>query len=206
MIEDLADDFLSIPSEAGKEPVKLCNVCGEVRNEQQIKKNLNKSRNMEKKKPIKRHEALKPLSREHHHGLLLCWKIRQGIKMKVEPQRMKNYTDWFKNQYLYPHFEAEEAFVFPVLEEDDPLVKKALAEHRRLRRLFDQESEVLKALSLIEEELDAHIRFEERVLFNEVQKIASPEEFIEIEEKHHAIPFSDDDWKDQFWDKKRNAL
>ena len=155
------------------------------------------------KKPIKRHEALKPLSRDHHHGLLLCWKIRQGIKFEVEPQRMKDYTDWFKNKYLYPHFEAEEEFVFPVLGGENQHVKKALAEHRRLRRLFDDEEEHIKTLSLIEEELDGHIRFEERVLFNEVQQIASPAEFEEIERKHHAIPFSDDDWEDHFWNRKK---
>lgn len=155
---------------------------------------------MEKKKPIKRHEALKPLSREHHHGLLLCWKIRQGLKFGIEPARMKNYTDWFKQQYLYPHFKAEEDFVFPVLGNENEMVRKALAEHRRLKRLFDQDEDILKALSLIEEELDGHIRFEERTLFNEIQKVASPEQFNEIEEKHHSIAFSDDDWKDHFWE------
>lgn len=156
------------------------------------------------KKPIKRHEALKPLSREHHHGLLLCWKIRQGLKLEVEPQRMKNYTDWFKQSYLYPHFEAEEEYVFPVLGDEHLHVKKALAEHRRLKRLFDDDDEIIKSLSLIEEELDGHIRFEERILFNEVQQIASPGQFEEIERKHHSIPFSDDDWEDHFWDPKKN--
>ena len=184
------------------EIIKLCNVCGELRNSPRKKNNMNAIKPMEKKKPIKRHEALKPLSRDHHHGLLLCWKIRQGFKLNVEVQRMKNYADWFKTQYLYPHFEAEEEFVFPVLEEEDPLVKKALAEHRRLRRLFDDQAEITKSLSLIEEELDAHIRFEERTLFNEVQKIATPKEFEEIEKKHHAVPFSDDDWADHFWEAK----
>lgn len=159
---------------------------------------------MEKKKPIRRHEALKPLSREHHHGLLLCWKIRQGIKLNVAPDRMKSYTDWFKTQYLYPHFEAEEKYVFPVLGDENQLIKKALAEHRRLKRLFNQKSDIVKALSLIEEELDNHIRFEERVVFNEVQQVASPEEFEEIQEKHHAIAFSDDHWEDHFWDPKKN--
>lgn len=159
---------------------------------------------MEKKNPIKRHEALKALSREHHHGLLLCWKIRQGIKFKTEPIRMKSYTDWFKNEYLYPHFEAEEKYVFPVLGNEDPLIKKALAEHRRLRRLFDQQSDVLKALSLIEEELDKHIRFEERIVFNEVQQIATPGEFKDIEKNHHSIAFSDDAWQDHFWAPKND--
>ena len=41
--------------------------------------------------PIKRSEFLKPISREHHHGLLLCWKIRAGLKKGIEPERIKLY-------------------------------------------------------------------------------------------------------------------
>lgn len=155
------------------------------------------------KKPIKRHEALKPLSREHHHGLLLCWKLRQGMKKGVEFDRMKQYTDWFRVQYLDPHFDAEEKYVFPVLGNDHEKVKKALAEHRRLRRLFDEQEDIEKALHSIEEELDQHIRFEERDLFNEIQQIASAEEFTEIEQHHNGIAFSDDDWEDHFWEKDK---
>lgn len=150
-------------------------------------------------KPIKRHEALKPLSREHHHGLLLCWKIRQGFKLKVEPGRMKNYTEWFRVNYLDPHFEAEEKYIFPVLGNDHDLVKRALAEHRRLRRLFEQDTQPEKVLHQIEEELDQHIRFEERVLFNEIQDKATSKELAGIEERHEGIHFSDDDWEDHFW-------
>ncbi len=40
-------------------------------------------------KPIKRSVALKPLSREHHHGLLLSWKIREGFNRNVEIERIK---------------------------------------------------------------------------------------------------------------------
>lgn len=153
------------------------------------------------KKPIKRHESLKPLSREHHHGLLLCWKIRQGIKQEVAKERIKNYTDWFKVQYLHPHFEAEEKYVFPVLGNEHEKVKKALAEHRRLKHLFDQNDDVEKVLNLIQEELDLHIRFEERDLFNEIQQVASPQQLKKIEKHHNGIIFSDDAWKDHFWEK-----
>lgn len=152
-----------------------------------------------KHQPIKRHDALKPLSREHHFGLLLCWKIRQGFKLNVESQRIKNYTKWFKVHYLEPHFKAEEQYVFPVLGNKHELVKRALAEHRRLKRLFDEEIDITKALNSIEEELDSHIRFEERVLFNEIQKIATLEQLAEIEKKHEGMAFSDNDWKDHFW-------
>ena len=131
--------------------------------------------------PIKRNEALKPLSRDHHHGLLLCWKIRQGIKLNIEPERIQKYLDWFWMSYLKPHFEIEEQYVFPILGNENELVKQALAEHRRLKRLFENEGELSKTNSLIEEELEKHIRFEERVLFNAIQSVASSEQLIQIE-------------------------
>ena len=78
------------------------------------------------------------------------------------------------------------------------MVKKALAEHRRLKRLFEVEKENSKALGLIEEELERHIRFEERILFNEIQQRATPEQLIEIE-KHHDGPQNREEWGDEFW-------
>jgi len=134
-----------------------------------------------KSNPLKRTEALKSLSREHHHGLLLCWKIRQGIKQNVEPDRIKKYLDWFWISYLKPHFEIEEQYVFPILGKENKLVKQALAEHRKLKRLFVNESDIQKSISLIEEELEKHIRFEERVLFKEIQVVASSEQLLQIE-------------------------
>lgn len=134
-----------------------------------------------KSNPLKRTEALKSLSRDHHHGLLLCWKIRQGIKQNVEPDRIKKYLDWFWISYLKPHFEIEEQYVFPILGKENKFVKQALAEHRKLKRLFVNESDIQKSISLIEEELEKHIRFEERVLFNEIQVVASSEQLLQIE-------------------------
>lgn len=132
-------------------------------------------------KPIKRTKALQPLSRDHHHGLLLCWKIRQGIKLNVEPERIKKYLDWFWMSYLKPHFEIEEQFVFPILGNENKLVKQVLAEHRKLKRLFENKEDLRKSISLIEEELEKHIRFEERVLFNEIQYAANNEQLLQIE-------------------------
>jgi len=86
--------------------------------------------------PLKRHVGLQPLSREHHHGLLLCWKIRTGLKKGIEEERIKKYADWFFKHHLLPHFEAEEKYVFPILDAEDSRIKKALAQHRRLKRLF----------------------------------------------------------------------
>lgn len=150
--------------------------------------------------PIKRNEALKPVSRDHHHGLLLCWKIRQGLKLKVEPVRIKKYLDWFWINYLIPHFEIEEKFIFPLLGNKHPMVKRALAEHRRLKRLFENDNDLSKTISMIEEELAKHIRFEERVLFNEVQNIASNEQLLQLQENCIDKIFHENQ-SDVFWEK-----
>ncbi|MDX1829246.1 MAG: hemerythrin domain-containing protein [Lutibacter sp.] len=150
-------------------------------------------------KPIKRHETLKTLSHEHHHGLLLCWKIRTGIKNNIELSRIKKYTDWFYVNHLIPHFEVEEKYFFPILGKENELIKKAIAEHRRLKRLFENDLDHQKSLSLIEEELDRHIRFEERVLFNEIQRKATQEQLLSLEQIHSEGKFVDN-LTDTFWE------
>lgn len=149
--------------------------------------------------PIKRNEFLKPISREHHHGLLLCWKIRNGLKRNVATERIKKYVDWFFEHHLVPHFEIEENYIFPILGNEHELVKKALSEHRRLTRLYNSQTEILKNLNLFEEELEAHIRFEERILFNEIQAVASEAQLELIKESHNESNFVDNT-NDLFWE------
>jgi len=153
---------------------------------------------MEKPKPIKRDKNIQPLSRDHHHTLLLCWKIRKGFSKGVAPERMKKYSDWFFQDHVLPHFEIEEKYLFPVLGEENEMVKRALAEHRRLQRLFEDDKDYVKSLSLIEEELELHVRFEERELFNQIQKNATREQLEVITEKHKDERFQDNT-EDEFW-------
>lgn len=152
-------------------------------------------------KPIKRHETLKPLSRDHHHGLLLSWKLRTGLQKHVDPARMMAYCQIFHAEHLVPHFNLEEEAVFPILGEEHELVKRALAEHRRLTRLFTGTEDPAILISQIEEELEAHIRFEERVLFNAIQMAATEEELERIEELHQSLDQKEagDKEEDAFW-------
>ncbi|MAP80824.1 MAG: cation-binding protein [Aequorivita sp.] len=154
---------------------------------------------MEKRKPIKRHSALQPLSRQHHFGLLFSWKIRKGFSKNVEINRMQAYAKWFFKQEIEPHFYDEETYVFPILEEGNELVERALKEHRQLKRLFNDTENPGKTLHQLEEELDAHIRFEERILFNEIQKVATEEQLQKIEEVHSNLEKSPD-YHDPFWE------
>ncbi len=155
---------------------------------------------MNKTHPIKRIDALQPLSHDHHHGLLLSWKIRTGFKRRIDPARIKKYADWVFTKQLLPHFEIEEKYVFPILGEHNELAKRALAEHRKLKRLFLSKTDIEKKLVLIEEKLEGHIRFEERILFNEVQQVASPAELDRIASVHTpSATVSDEEWNDEFW-------
>ena len=153
---------------------------------------------MEKKAPLKRDPALRHLSHDHHHGLLLCWKIRQGFKLGVEPARMKNYCVWFWTSYLNPHFEEEEKVIFPILPEDNLLIKQALTEHKRLRKLFSSWENPEKTLGQIEEELEKHIRFEERILFPEIQEKATVEQLEAIAAHGKREKFVENG-EDPFW-------
>ncbi len=154
--------------------------------------------------PLKRHPSLIPVSREHHFGLLLCWKIREGIKLGIDVQRIKRYTDWFYDTYQKAHFEIEEKYIFTILPESHPLIVQAKQEHRAIEKLFEQEDNLHEVLTSIEKAMDAHIRFEERILFNLIQETATEEQFKQIE-AHHNQPFSDD-WEDTFWDRNTKSI
>lgn len=143
--------------------------------------------------------SLNFLTDEHHHSLLLCAKIRDGIKQNVELYRIKRYTDWFYKEYIDKHFTEEEKIIFPVLGDDNKMVKKAKAEHRRLRRLFENTGNIAKSLAKLEEELENHIRYEERVLLNEIKKTALPEQLELIAVLHKNYEFHENEelifWK-----------
>ena len=88
--------------------------------------------------------------------------------------------------------------MFPILGDKDELVKRALTEHSRLIRLFTDTNSISKSLSLIEEELEQHIRFEERILFNKIQKATTEKQLKTISELH-IDPKLKDNTADEFW-------
>lgn len=155
---------------------------------------------MEKPKPIKRHPDLQPVSREHHQGLLLSFKIREGFKRGIEIERIKKYVNWFWEHHLKVHFEFEEEYIFPILGSDHLLVAQALKEHKRLKELINEDQSIAENLSQLEKEIVAHIRFEERVLFMEIEKNANEKELARIASSHKLITC--DVYGDEFWSRK----
>lgn len=153
--------------------------------------------------PVNRLPELQGISREHHDGLLLCWKIRTGTAKGVDPARIRRYCRRFLKERLRPHFAIEEEVLFPVLGMGHPGVRKAMAEHRRLQRLINGRTDPMVAISLVEEKLEAHIRFEERQLFNQIQEAATQEELAEIQRAHaglHILENKGGKPEDVFWE------
>lgn len=151
--------------------------------------------------PIKRSPQLSPLSREHHEGLLFVWKIRQGIRYGIEADRIAAFCQWFWSQHLAPHFQKEEKVVPSVLSTANENVQRMFAEHEAIRQRLTQverEADYASLESLAQTVYD-HIRFEERVLFNELEEAASPEQWLRIAEALNKEQETGDNWKDTFW-------
>ncbi|UZH55381.1 hemerythrin domain-containing protein [Salinimicrobium tongyeongense] len=145
-----------------------------------------------------KYPALEPLSAEHRQVLQLCENIRIGLRNNIPKKRIRTYTNWFKTNFLDPHFELEEQHIFPLLG-NNVRVKKALANHRRIHKLLSCDCDNERVLNLLEEELATYIRFEERVLYKELAQNLHADD-LEILKKYHAnISFSEEAWKDKFW-------
>ena len=90
---------------------------------------------MKEHTPIKRHPAIVSLSRDHHFGLLLVWKIRQGLKNAVDAERISSYLLYFFKEHLEKHFREEEEFLFSKLPADDELKIQAENDHQAMYKL-----------------------------------------------------------------------
>ena len=155
-------------------------------------------------KPLKRHPALIPLSQDHHFGLLLSWKIRTGLKKGIITERIRDYLNYFFLEHLEKHFQMEEEFLFSFLAKNDLLRKDAESQHQILRK---QHKNILGSLEVLEDdlrrfadELENHIRFEERVLFPYIQTELLEKELgdfkVRLDQVHQKV---EEDWADEFW-------
>jgi len=129
---------------------------------------------------------------------LFCWKIKVGLSKGIAVDRIKPYVNWFYENHILEHFQLEEKYMFPVLGNKHPLIIQALEEHTFLDTLFRDTSESKKSLTVLHVKLKEHIRFEERILFNEIQNVARKEQ-LEIIEKFHTNNKFTDNSNDIFW-------
>lgn len=153
--------------------------------------------------PIKRHQAMVSFSKDHHFGLLLVWKIRQGLQKSVAPERIAGYARFFFEADLEKHFSDEEQLLFSRLAATDVLRVQAEQEHAAIYQLVKdiaQQPTDTSLLTQLADALEQHIRFEERSLFNHLQQHIPEAELLEIENRtSNNSKEIEEQWKDSFW-------
>ncbi len=141
---------------------------------------------------MKRHKALRSLSQEHHHGLMLAQLIKAGSpEYKGLPTTIldkKLFTIKFYEENLVPHFKKEEEVLFPQTKNKNPVIKRLIADlvdqHREIYSLINNlktlsEPEIV--LNKLGALLENHIRLEERELFQMIQEVLSEEALLKLE-------------------------
>ncbi|MFI5159797.1 MAG: hemerythrin domain-containing protein [Sphingobacteriales bacterium] len=158
-----------------------------------------------KNKPIKRSEHIIALSRDHHTGLLFCWKIREGLRKGIPLFKILKYMNFFWEQHLKEHFREEEALLFNRL--DDELSRQGKTEHLMLEQWLhhlnhcenENATEFLSFADLLRE----HIRFEERTLFPHLETTLAESVLVPVGKylsEQHKEPFVES-YLDEFWAK-----
>ena len=126
-----------------------------------------------------RDPGLIPLSRDHQHALALCVLTQRALRQDDSPasvaDRAANIVSKFEAE-IREHFVFEEEVLFPEvmgIPQLAPIVAQLLEEHVRLIGLVD-ELRTAPDRRLIDEfctVLEQHVHREERVLFEETQRV-----------------------------------
>jgi len=130
-----------------------------------------------------RDKSLVPLSRQHQHALALCVRID-----RASPVSDSDLAAWqaeitqLCQAEIEIHFVAEEKVVFPEairFPEFVAFVDDLMADHSALRAMFAEaaaQQMSVGSLSAVAQRLSAHIRKEERQLFEGLQEVLSKDE------------------------------
>jgi hemerythrin-like domain-containing protein len=136
-----------------------------------------------------RNKNLIPLSHQHQHALALCVRIERAVQAgEVQLAAWQTEIRQIFEQEIRVHFEAEEKVLFPAAahyQELRSLTEELLGEHVVLRGYFARATESrLDSVSLqdLASKLSAHIRKEERQLFEGIQRLLSEQQLAALGE------------------------
>jgi hemerythrin-like domain-containing protein len=128
-----------------------------------------------------RDQSLIPLSHQHQRALALCVRIDRAQPIpETDLRAWQTEIAQHFEQEVKIHFAAEENVIFPAARqfaELAPLVEELIAEHASLRESFAHAEARLmsgKSLPAFAQQLSAHIRKEERQLFEGMQQLMNP--------------------------------
>lgn len=135
---------------------------------------------------MKRHEALIPLSRDHHGALILAQLLKKDAPvykgLPETTEKKASYAISFFETGLMAHFEKEEA-LFELVKNTHPdidrLIKELVEEHRTLSAMFGslrENKDLIYKTNRLGILLADHIRKEERSLFPLLEQYCTEEQ------------------------------
>jgi hemerythrin-like domain-containing protein len=143
---------------------------------------------------MKRTLELRNLSEDHHHGLVYArriYRVEEGKEANSAESAAKEFLDFWQKESSI-HFRKEEEVLLPVMARHggdlslEPIVEM-LEGHARLRGLVMRLSDEVtggniqsETLHEIGEQLEAHIRLEEREVFPLVEETLSEVALTEL--------------------------
>ncbi|MGB3633201.1 MAG: hemerythrin domain-containing protein [Rubrobacteraceae bacterium] len=142
---------------------------------------------------MKRHPHLREFSDDHHQGLVNALRLKRAASGEgVTPAEAARAFLKFWQEDTRLHFRKEEEVLLPVLARHGgnlrcECVIVMLSQHARIRGLtmqlgdeVEREDVQKKTLQTLGEQLEAHIRLEERALFPALEESLSKEALAEV--------------------------
>jgi hemerythrin-like domain-containing protein len=134
-----------------------------------------------------RDKSLIPLSHQHQKALALCVRIDRAQPIPAaDLQAWQSEIAQHFEREIKIHFSAEEQVLFPAAKQFPeliPLVEDLTADHSALRELFSQaQARRMSAENLpaFAQQLSAHIRKEERQLFERLQQLMNRKQLADL--------------------------
>jgi hemerythrin-like domain-containing protein len=128
---------------------------------------------------MKRSSALAPLSRDHHHALVVAAQLRRVTPFTAEQARDAFLAYWREDGH--EHFREEEEVLLPAYgrhaNPHHPLIARVLCEHVAIRALaaaINDPSPPIATLQELGVALSDHVRLEERSLFPLIEETVPP--------------------------------
>ncbi len=139
---------------------------------------------------MKRHPALQPLSRDHHHALVIARRLRRATPDDAADAAHAFLAHWEGEEQK--HFRIEEEVLLPAYathgEMNHPAIARALLDHVMIRRdaLRLADTPPLEVLHELGDRLAAHVELEERELFPLIERSLPEAELAELGERLRA--------------------
>jgi len=141
---------------------------------------------------MKRHPSLQDLSREHHMLLTHARELRWSSEGHGDlAKACKEFLKYWNERGLR-HFELEERKLFPFCERRDHWhgaeeIGMVYEQHEEIRKYtsdleekIKKEGDLQKGVSELARLLEKHVRYEERIVFEMIQKSLTEDELLEL--------------------------